>query len=311
MKTPAEELFRVVGLQSADFLPIAGTILTLVVLEGLLSCDNALVLAVMVRHLPKQLQKRALRYGIWGAFVFRLIAILFAVTLLAYWQLKVLGGLYLLYLAISRLVYGEPEEGSATKSRFGTGFWATVVGVELADIAFSIDSILAAVAMAEGLPDRFDQMKIGFLSVTLWIVYIGGVLGIVTMRYVAGLFLILLRRFSGLATGAYVLVAWIGLELMGSGFHTALHPVRPANLGGPPPAPREWHSHVPQWLFDIRLQMPEWLFWTGMIVIFAASMFYRPPGSRDADSLARVVRAEQGGDSISPDSISRPPEKTS
>ena len=98
------------GFLTETFLPIAGAILVLVVLEGLLSCDNALVLAVMVRHLPKEQQKRALKYGILGAFVFRFIAVLFAATLLRYWQLKVIGGLYLLYLAISRLVYGETEE---------------------------------------------------------------------------------------------------------------------------------------------------------------------------------------------------------
>src|SRR5947209_1513824 len=135
-------------LTTADLLPILGAIFTLVILEGLLSADNALVLAVMVRHLPKQQQKRALRYGIWGAFIFRFIAVIFAAQLLIYWQLKVLGGLYLLYLAISRLIFGEGDQEAGKSSRFGEGFWATVVGVEIADIAFSIDSILAAVAMA-------------------------------------------------------------------------------------------------------------------------------------------------------------------
>ena len=149
-----------------------------------------------------------------------------------------------------------------------------MVGVELADIAFSIDSILAAVAMAEGLPDRFNQMHVWILSVKLWVVYIGGVLGIVTMRYVAGLFLILLRRFSGLAIGAYVLVAWIGLELTGSGLYTALHPVAPP--GAPAPPAPAWHSHMPDWVFNLPLEMPDWLFWVGMVVIVVLSMLYQP-----------------------------------
>src|SRR5579884_4203305 len=89
------------GFQPADVLAVAVAIGTLVVLEGLLSADNALVLAVMVRLLPEKLQKRALRYGIWGAFLFRFIAVIFATLLLGYWQLKVVGGLYLLYLAAS------------------------------------------------------------------------------------------------------------------------------------------------------------------------------------------------------------------
>src|SRR3954466_9191549 len=94
-----EELSGMLGIEATDLPLIMGTVLMLVFLEGLLSADNALVLAVMVRHLPKGQQKRALRYGIWGAFVFRLIAILLASYLLAFWHFKVVGGLYLLYLA--------------------------------------------------------------------------------------------------------------------------------------------------------------------------------------------------------------------
>src|SRR5258708_3156906 len=98
------------GLTLADVPTILLAIGTLVLLEGLLSGDNALVLAVMVRHLPKEKQKRALRYGIWGAFLFRLIAIVFASLLLQFWQLKVAGGLYLLYLAVSHLASGGDDD---------------------------------------------------------------------------------------------------------------------------------------------------------------------------------------------------------
>ena len=101
------------GIESADLVTLALTVATLVVLEGLLSADNALVLAVMVRHLPKPQQKRALRYGMLGAFVFRLIAVVFASTLLQYWILKVLGGVYLLYIAISHLAHGEEGPGAS------------------------------------------------------------------------------------------------------------------------------------------------------------------------------------------------------
>ncbi len=87
------------GIDAAGFLVLASTVAVLVLLEGLLSADNALVLAVMVRHLPKAQQKRALRYGMIGAFVFRLIAVVFASALLQYWIVKALGGVYLLYMA--------------------------------------------------------------------------------------------------------------------------------------------------------------------------------------------------------------------
>src|SRR3954454_24087476 len=111
------------GIDAAGFVFLLGTVATLVVLEGLLSADNALVLAVLVRHLPKAQQKRALRYGIIGAFGFRLIAVVFASALLHYWWLKVGGGLYLLYLAVAHLMHGEGESIGDRRSRFGNGFW--------------------------------------------------------------------------------------------------------------------------------------------------------------------------------------------
>src|SRR6478752_1355037 len=102
---------------------VVATVLWLVFLEGLLSADNALVLAMMVRHLPKPEQKRALRYGIWGAFAFRLIAVLLAKILLGLWYLKVVGGLYLLYLSLAHVLSRGHEEGKSPRGRFGSGFW--------------------------------------------------------------------------------------------------------------------------------------------------------------------------------------------
>lgn len=279
------------GLTVAEMGLVAGTILTLVFLEGLLSADNALVLAVMVRHLPKDQQKRALRYGIIGAFVFRLIAVVFASTLLEYWIFKVVGGVYLLYLAVSHLLSSHGDEGGeGGGSRFGKGFWATVIGVEVADIAFSIDSIVAAVAMADGLPPHIGERTAFILpvlglpvSLELLIVYLGGILGIVAMRYVAGYFLLLLDRFTGLAIGAYYLVGWIGLKLIGGGLHDALHPRGKA-------AVPTWHERVPDWAFRLPLEMPEWVFWGGMGLIVVFSLLYKP--KRKPDGLTMLADAE-------------------
>ena len=261
------------ALNVAELGLISGTILTLVFLEGLLSADNALVLAVMVRHLPKEQQKRALRYGIVGAFGFRLIAVVFASTLLEYWSFKVVGGVYLLYLAVSHLIMGEDDDASAKRSRFGNGFWGTVVGVEIADIAFSIDSIVAAVAMAGGLLEVGERVVFTVFgydcTMKLLIVYLGGILGIIAMRFVAGYFLVLLEKFTGLATGAYYLVAWIGLKLVGSGLHDALYPKGNAEA----PA---WHDSVPKWVFDIPLEMNPWVFWLGMASIVGVSLVVHP-----------------------------------
>ncbi len=186
----------------------------LVVLEGLLSADNALVLALMVRHLPRSEQKRVLRIGIWGAIGFRFIAVLLSAVLIKFWIFKVLGGGYLLYLAIKHFAGGESGQESGPRGWQST-FWGTVAAVTFADIAFSIDSIVAAVGMAEDFPAQFgDKGKV-------FIVFVGGVLGIITMRFVVRYFILLLDKFPGLAQGAYVLVAWIGLKLMINGLHSA------------------------------------------------------------------------------------------
>jgi YkoY family integral membrane protein len=313
------------GINGDEWLIIARNIATLVFLEGLLSADNALVLAVMVRHLPKAQQKRALRYGIWGAFFFRFIAVLLATTILDYWQFEVVGGVYLLYLAIRHFALGEGENEPhsdvsaedlseamslsgemeapdldrpeaarpsaappAPKRGFwasvlGRGFWATVFSVEMADIAFSIDSILAAVALADEMPIRLHKVMVGFFSIKDWTIYAGGVLGIIMMRYVAGFFLILLDRFKGLAAGAYLLVGWIGLKLIGSGFHHALfHPMRQIVVGVHRivlvRVPGGWRDSVPDWIAH-HLDMPGWFFWGGMLLIVFGSMIYRPKES--------------------------------
>ncbi len=253
-----------------QWVTIAGAVLTLVFLEGLLSADNALVLAVMVRHLPKHQQGRALRYGIWGAFLFRAIAVLLATRILNYWQFEVVGGLYLLYLAFKNLIWGEGGDGDGATPDKGTrGFWATVIGVELADIAFSIDSILAAVGLADELPQNLKVEKFLFFSIKNWVIYTGGVLGIIAMRFVAGYFLILLERFRGLAIGAYYLVAWIGVKLIVTGFHHAMFNHEGMRRAG------GWLGWVPANVAPY-VDMPGWLFWAGMGLIVIASLLYRP-----------------------------------
>ena len=199
-------------------------VITLVLLEGLLSADNALVLAILVRHLPSAQRKKALKYGIIGAFVFRLIAILLAAQLIRSTIFQLIGGIYLLYISIAHFVKNRVGTAKA-KSEMGYGFWGTVIVVELTDIAFSVDSILAAVA----------------LSPKIWVIYTGGVLGIVAMRFVAGGFLKLLDRHPRLVAAAYLLVGWIGFKLCLEAFH---HP------------------------------LPAWLFWGVMFILFGQSFLF-------------------------------------
>lgn len=251
------------ALTSSDYGQMAVTILLLIILEGLLSADNALVLAVLVRHLPKEQQKRALRYGIIGAFVFRFIAVLFAAILLEYWIFKIVGAAYLIILAMKHFL-GEGHDEEIVVAR-KHGFWRTVIGVELADIAFSIDSILAAVAMAEGLRPAIKETEFLGQSLEIWTVWIGGLLGIVTMRYVAGLFISLLDKLPGLASAAYQLVMWIGIKLFASGLDQAFH-LKSADVKS------GWRQYVPQWLLDSHLEIPEPIFWTVMLAIIGIAL---------------------------------------
>ncbi|MEQ1825230.1 MAG: hypothetical protein ABL921_04765 [Pirellula sp.] len=235
----------------------------LVLLEGLLSIDNALVLGMLVKRLPKHQRAKALSYGLLGAFVFRVIAICTAGFLLQWTFVKFLGGGYLVFIAVKHLFFESQEateekivldnEGNpkmvdaltgesldiarenleieqrvpiaaglvtqdgrdsdpAVKYADGAAcdvpahtfsfFWKTVLVIELTDIAFAVDSILAAMALAGSEPSK------------LWVVVTGGILGVALMRYAASVFVRLLERFPRFEVSAYLLVVVIGLKLL-------------------------------------------------------------------------------------------------
>jgi YkoY family integral membrane protein len=186
------------------------TIGLLVLLEGLLSADNAMVLAVLVLGLPKHQQRKALRYGIVGAFVFRGLATLLAVYLIQLGWVKLVGAAYLLYLAVHHFLQHGGSEARRTvpqaRPMLGlSAFWTTVAKVELTDIVFAIDSILVAVAM----------------SPKLWVILTGGVLGIIAMRMVIGQLLAIVQRYPALVDGAFVIIAWVGIKLLIEYLHLA------------------------------------------------------------------------------------------
>lgn len=186
-------------IHAADFLTIG----LLVALEGLLSADNAMVLAVLVLGLPRTEQKRALRYGIVGAFAFRSVAIALAAHLIRIAWVQIVGGVYLLNLTYQHFFGHETAEErrrpKPARAWLGmTAFWATVVRVELTDIVFALDSILVAVAMSN----------------KLWVVITGGILGVIAMRLVIGQMLVLVNRYPPLVDGAFVIIAWVGLKLL-------------------------------------------------------------------------------------------------
>ena len=201
----------------AILLEYAWVLLVLIFLEGLLAADNAVVMAVMVKHLPKEQQKKALFYGLFGAFLFRFIA-LFLITFLAkYWEIQALGAAYLLFISLKHLYdnhFKKEEEHDETKEpKKGSGFWMTVLKVELADIAFAIDSMLAAVAIAITLPHISDFDIGGINAGPFAVMFLGGFIGLVIMRFAAQMFVKLLNDYPTLETGAFLIVGWVGVKL--------------------------------------------------------------------------------------------------
>ena len=171
-------------------------ILTLVVLEGLLSVDNALTLAARVKPLPEHQRAKALMYGIWGAYFFRFLMIGIGTYLIKFMWIKAVGALYLLYMCIHGLT-AKPAEHHDTKPVSAKSFWVTVASIEAMDIVFSIDSVTAALALSD----------------EVWVLLLGSILGILMMRGVAQLFVKLLDKVPELEKTAFVLIGMIGIKL--------------------------------------------------------------------------------------------------
>ncbi len=261
------------------------TILLLVLLEGVLSIDNALVLGLLAKRVPKLLQKRALTYGLVGAFVFRIIAVCLASYLLKWRIVKLIGGGYLVYIAVKHLFFeskedaeeivtisdeGEPElriaetgeplspeqemmeirervpfpiaddvlvsqspsanrytapqtnGPAATPVRADRSFWMAVAVIELTDIAFAVDSILAAIALVGAPPAGYPADA---PNPKLWVVIMGGLLGLMLMRVAATMFIRLLEKFPRFEMSAYLLVIVIGVKLLVDwGFNSEANP---------------------------------------------------------------------------------------
>jgi YkoY family integral membrane protein len=249
------------------------TIGLLVLLEGLLSADNALVLAVLVLGLPRSEQRKALRYGMLGAFLFRGLATALAAYLIDVSWVKLVGAAYLLYLPYSHFFSGGDAEQrrTAKPARPWLGlsaFWATVVKVELTDIVFALDSILVAVAMSN----------------KLWVIITGGILGIIAMRMLIGQLLTFVQRYPPLVDGAFIIIAWVGIKLLIEYLHQ---------------------------LHYIAFEVPKWLSLGLIVVIFTAAYLYaRRTGAVEVDrdderppDAAEALFAEDGAaeDPVAPE----------
>ncbi len=174
--------------------------LNIMILEIVLSIDNAAVLAAMVKELPKDQQKKALTYGIAGAYVFRGLALLFASVLIKLVWLKVAGGLYLMYLAYKALSSKVETEGMTIKIPFLSALWSTIVAIEMMDLVFSIDNVFAAVAFTPNL----------------WLICGGVFIGILAMRFATTKFVKVLEKNPILERVAYWVIGALGLKLVSS-----------------------------------------------------------------------------------------------
>ncbi len=178
-------------------------ILNIVLLEIILSIDNAAVMATMVKELPKESQKKALTYGIVGAYLFRGLALLFASMLLSITWLKLVGGVYLFYIGVKSL---RPVSDS-DHIKTSPSFWSTVLAIEIMDLIFSIDNILAAVSFTSNF----------------YLILLGVFIGILGIRFATNQLIKIIVVNPIVEKIAYVVVAALGLKLVLSYFLPGLN----------------------------------------------------------------------------------------
>jgi len=173
-------------------------------LEIVLSADNAVVLGVIVSKLEKHLRKKAFFIGYLSAFFIRAIALLTLGLLIQYQWVQIIGAMYLLYLAI---VFFLKKKKPFSQFGGGHGFWKTIVLIELFDIVFALDSILAGLAFISTRDTQLFYSKI-------WIVYVGGMIGLLAIRYTANLFSYFLEKFPKMERSAHLMIGLIALTLI-------------------------------------------------------------------------------------------------
>ncbi|PCI94563.1 hypothetical protein COB11_03675 [Candidatus Aerophobetes bacterium] len=182
-------------------------VLVLIFLECLLSADNALVLAAIVKPLPKKQRGKALWIGIFSAFVLRAIAIFVAAYLIRYFFVQAIGAIYLFYLAFSFKIKTRRNKDNI-KLQTTPPLWKTVLQIEATDFIFAIDSILAALGLT-GIALQPHHA----LPPKMWIVYLGGIIGLVIMRFSVRIFSFFIDRFKRLERASHYLIGWIGIKL--------------------------------------------------------------------------------------------------
>lgn len=171
-------------------------IVSLFIIEVLLSVDNALVNATLAESLPESKRKQAIRIGIIMGAVGRVFALLLASIIIENMWLKVAGGLYLIYLMISHLGRPIDEKGHDVKPK--STFRGVITQIAIADLVFSIDNVISAVSFSENI----------------LIVMLGVGIGVISMLFITPLLSKLIEKYKGMPQAAYAIVGFIGCALV-------------------------------------------------------------------------------------------------
>lgn len=206
-------------LDSPNFGPETLLVLpVLIALEAVLSADNAIALAALAQGLQDSaLQRRALNIGLVLAYILRITLILTATWVIRFWQFELAGALYLLWLVFQYFT-SKPDESDESHPHHGPRFsslWQAIPMIGITDLAFSLDSVTTAIAVSQ----------------ETWLILIGATIGIVTLRFMAGLFIRWLKEFEHLEDAGYLTVALVGLRLLVRVINDALVPPEWAMVG--------------------------------------------------------------------------------
>jgi YkoY family integral membrane protein len=186
----------------------AAVLILLIALEAILSADNAIALAAIAQGLKdEEMRNKALNLGLVLAYVLRMALILTASWINDYWQFQLLGAVYLLWLVYQHFLGGKDEDGSEADAEY-TSLWQVIPIIGLTDLAFSLDSVTTATAVS-------DQT---------WLVLVGGTIGVIALRFLAGLFIRWLGEYVYLENAGYTTVGLVGLRLAARALQPALVP---------------------------------------------------------------------------------------
>ena len=189
--------------QTIDYLTNIGVetyfiLIVLIALEAVLSADNAIALAAIAQSIKEpKLQRQALNIGLIGAYILRMLLILTATWVVKYWQFELLGATYLLWLVFNYFTDSEDETEEENKLGFSS-LWQVIPTIAITDLAFSLVSVTTAIAVTE----------------ETWLIIAGGTIGIITLRFLAGLFIRWLQEYTYLEDAGFITVGFVGVRLL-------------------------------------------------------------------------------------------------